>query len=261
MFKEGVKLNEKGLESLQVYLANCYGLDKKSIQIRIQWSIDNHDKIINIKENKFWLEGKEPFLFLSAALEYINVINNENYVSRLPIYIDATCNGLQHLAVMTQDINLGKYVNLLKSNKDDIPNDIYKEMSNKVIKNIKNLIENDINGKDFVKLSLLSINRSFIKRGIMTISYGSTIRGIFDQLLEGGSKQFEYIGYKDSKKTYFVIDNEVCDNNIYFNRKEIFKLASIIHDVLFDSYPSLRKLVNYLIEINNFIYKLNLPII
>jgi DNA-directed RNA polymerase len=36
MFKDGVKLNEKGLESLQIYLANCYGLDKKSINDRIQ---------------------------------------------------------------------------------------------------------------------------------------------------------------------------------------------------------------------------------
>jgi DNA-directed RNA polymerase len=53
MFKDGFKLNEKGLESLKIYLANCFGLDKKSIQIRIQWSIDNHNNIINCKKNKF----------------------------------------------------------------------------------------------------------------------------------------------------------------------------------------------------------------
>lgn len=28
MFKEGSKLNSQGLESLKIYIANCYGLDK-----------------------------------------------------------------------------------------------------------------------------------------------------------------------------------------------------------------------------------------
>lgn len=63
-----------------------------------------------------------------------------NYLSKLPIYIDATCNGLQHLAAMINDINLAKYVNLLKSNSSDILLDIYKEMANKVKIKIKDLI-------------------------------------------------------------------------------------------------------------------------
>jgi DNA-directed RNA polymerase len=161
---------------------------------------------------------------------------------------------------MTNDINLAKYVNLLKSNKEDIPADIYKEMANKVSINIQNIIENELHGKDYVKLSLLNINRNFIKRGIMTISYGSTIRGIFNQLLEGGSKQFEYIGIKNNKKMYSVIDLSICDSQIYFTRKEILKLSNIIHDVLYISYPSLKELVNYFKEINKFIHKLNLNI-
>src|SRR5580658_3782838 len=207
------------------------------------------------------MNAKEPFLFLSACLEYINVINDGNYLSKLPIYIDATCNGLQHLAAMTNDINLGKYVNLLKSNNEEIPADIYKEMANKVIINIKNLVDNIPLGNDYIKLTKLNINRSFIKRGIMTISYGSTVRGIYEQLIGGGSKQFEYIGVKNNRKLYYVIDSTICDPNISFSKKEIIKLASIIHDVLFLSYPTLKILVNYFLEMNNLIHKLNLPII
>lgn len=90
MFKEGVILNKKGIESLQIFIANCYGLNKLSLTNRIQWTIDHEDKIINCKSNLFWLNAKEPFLFLAACLEYINVINNDQYISRLPIYIDAT---------------------------------------------------------------------------------------------------------------------------------------------------------------------------
>jgi DNA-directed RNA polymerase len=172
LFKDGVNLNEKGIESLQIYLANCFGLNKKSFNDRVQWTIDNHNNIINCKENKIWLQAKEPFLFLSASFEYKNFHEDKsgNYISRLPIYIDATCNGLQHLAAMTNDINLAKYVNLLKSNNNDIPNDIYNEMANKVNINIKDLIDNNKDGKDFIKLTQLNINRSFINRGIMTIS-------------------------------------------------------------------------------------------
>src|ERR1700726_3861016 len=36
MFKNGVILNEKGFESLQIYLANCFGLNKLSINDRIK---------------------------------------------------------------------------------------------------------------------------------------------------------------------------------------------------------------------------------
>jgi len=175
--------------------------------------------------------------------------------------MDATANGLQHLAAMTNDINLGKYVNLLKSNYEDIPEDIYKEMANKVTYNIKDLIDNKPKGIDYIKLTKLNINRSFIKRGIMTISYGSTVRGIYEQLIDGGSQQFKFIEIKNNKKLYSIIDSSICNPNLHFNKKEIVKLASIIHDVLFDSYPSLNKLVNYFIEMNNLIYKLNLPII
>jgi DNA-directed RNA polymerase len=122
---------------------------------------------------------------------------------------------------MTNDINLAKYVNLLKSNNNDIPLDIYKEMANKVIINIKELIENNKDGKDFIKLTQLNINRSFINRGIMTISYGSTVKGIYDQLLEGSSKQFNYIGIKENKNIYSIIDSTICSEYLTFTRKEI----------------------------------------
>jgi len=39
-----------------------------------------------------------------------------------------TCNDLQHLSTMINDTNLAKYVNIVISNKDDIPNDVYSHM-------------------------------------------------------------------------------------------------------------------------------------
>lgn len=262
MFKDGVVLSKLGIESLQIYLANCYGFDKNSNDDRVKWTINNHDSIINFKKNpKFWLQAKEPFLFLSACFEYFHYNKNpDTFKSKLPITIDATASGLQHLAAMSNDINLAKYVNLLKSNNLDIPSDIYNEMANKIIINIKNLIDKDKDGKVFIKLALLKINRSFVKRGIMTISYGSTIKGICDQLIDGGSKQFEFVGVIKNKKLYSIIDENICTKSLLFTKSELTQLAKLIHNVLYDSYPCLKKLVNYFIEINNFIYKLDLNI-
>lgn len=111
------------------------------------------------------------------------------------------------------------------------------------------------------KLANIKITRSFIKRGIMTIAYGVTVKGICEQLFSGANKQFTRVD--DIKILYSLIDSEFGDTNLVFTYKEIFKLSEIIHDVLFDSYPSLKKLVKYLNEIASFIQNLgmNIPVI
>ncbi len=77
----------------------------------------------------FILEGKEPLLFLSCCTELkIYFADPTRFISRLPIYLDATCSGLQHLSAMISDTNLAKYVNINKSSKDDLPADVYSYM-------------------------------------------------------------------------------------------------------------------------------------
>jgi DNA-directed RNA polymerase len=89
---------------------------------------------------------------------YLN--DSKKFVSRLPIYKDATCSGLQHLSLMTNNTNLAKYVNILKSNENEIPNDVYTYMVKRVNEEINILISNF---NTFIKLTLLNINRKFIK--------------------------------------------------------------------------------------------------
>ena len=69
---------------------------------------DNLDLITKIAtdpvNNHEWWEADEPWCFLSAALEYhACVIAKTKTTSGLPIGIDATCSGLQHLSAMTLD--------------------------------------------------------------------------------------------------------------------------------------------------------------
>ena len=60
---------------------------------------------------------------------------NPKYKIKTPIFLDATCNGIQHLAAILQDIELGTQVNLLPNNKDN-PEDFYSKISNPINKAI-----------------------------------------------------------------------------------------------------------------------------
>jgi DNA-directed RNA polymerase len=46
--------------------------------------------------------------------------NNPNVLIRMPIYLDATCSGIQHLAALLQDLELGTHVNLVPYQEDNI---------------------------------------------------------------------------------------------------------------------------------------------
>ncbi len=128
LFKDGEILSEKGVYSLKVYMANAFGLDKRSKSYRVKW-VENHiDEIINVPENNIWLEADEPRIFLVCALELQEYIKNPKFLSRLPILIDATCNGLQHLSSMACDIQLANKVNIGEFSNGDDPRDVYSEL-------------------------------------------------------------------------------------------------------------------------------------
>jgi hypothetical protein len=263
MFKTGVILNERGLDSLKIYTANCYGKNKLSYNKRLEW-VNLHIKEIISINSEFIFTADEPLLFLACCFELKGYYENPNeFISKLPIAKDATCNGLQHLSQMTNDTNLAKYVNIIKSNKEDLPEDIYQYMAKKLKEKIE-IIKKEIK---YSKLHYIDPNRKFIKSAIMTIPYGSTKRGIADKLK---NEHFEF-SKVINKKPYFTLindafktiktENEIANTKIYFSNSEINKLASVIHELLYDSFESLKLLVNYFKEMNKLLKKLNLSTI
>jgi len=91
----------------------------------------------------------------------------------------------------------------------------------------------------------------------MTIPYGSTVRGISNQLK---SDFFEYIGKIDNKVAYKIVDETYKNTSaeLYLNNSEIHCLATIIHDILYDTFPILKELVSYLKDMNKTLKDLNL---
>nr|QWO71405.1 RNA polymerase [Termitomyces sp. K1Ag] len=283
LFKGGEVLTERGVEHLKIYTANCYGHDKKSYNERLDWTNKNLEKIIsapnllNLKFEcdlsdlpydqgtktrefyNFMLKADEPFLFLSCCLELKNYYADPtHFVSKLPIYLDATCNGLQHLSAMINDTCLARYVNILHSNKDEIPKDVYNHMISYVKDKIQGYIKEDFS---LAILENININRKFIKPGIMKISYGTTTRGITEQLRKDHFRQLDLV--KGKKLTFLLINNEFNNTkfDIYLNFKQLHALAKAIHSVLYEVFPNLTILVKYLKDMNKLLKGLKLPAI
>ena len=102
LFSEGAKITKKGMEWIKFQLATTYGLDKATMQERLEL-IDNaenyemvqrvwRDPIDNIAD---WENADEPWLFLAACNEFCELHFEHRFHTHLPIAVDATCSGLK----------------------------------------------------------------------------------------------------------------------------------------------------------------------
>ena len=111
---------------LKAYGANCYGgvVSKKNIEDKCRW-VDKHEyNIANYDNGILISKASDKILFLSFCIEYkryVEFIDNENSIEfhNLPIQLDATCNGFQHMALLSNEKNLFKELNL--QGKDKTP--------------------------------------------------------------------------------------------------------------------------------------------
>jgi len=219
-FADGFPLGEDGAYWLAVHIANCYGYDKESFDNRVRWVEHNEQHILKSAENPLdytWWAEKDvdsPFLLLAACFEWAGYKKEgPSFKSYIPIQMDGSANGLQHLSAMLLDEIGGAAVNLLPGNK---PTDIYAMVAKELIK----LVENDIiNGKSKSKTKTVDnsdgttttittttdekalakawqgkIDRGICKRGTMTFAYSVTPRGVTDQLMAELSKRYADTG-------------------------------------------------------------------
>jgi len=102
-----------------IHGANCFGVDKVSFDERVAWTAENRDRILSCAkaplDDLWWTEADSPFCFLAWAFEYLEMgwpLQRETpFVSRLPIAMDGSCNGLQHYSAMLLDPVAGRAVN------------------------------------------------------------------------------------------------------------------------------------------------------
>jgi DNA-directed RNA polymerase len=195
VFAEGAPIEDDRAEGwLAIHGANMWGEDKSSLGDRVQWVYENSEKICRVAAdplgNLWWTEADEPWCFLSWVFEWADFQREgRGFVSRIPIALDGTCNGLQHYSAMLRDPIGGAAVNLLPS---DEPQDIYEEVAKVVREKLQGL---SATGDDKAWMAALWLNfgidRKLTKRPVMVLPYGGTQRSCRNYILEAAREEIE----------------------------------------------------------------------
>lgn len=157
--------------------ANRYGYDKASLKDRVQWVMDRKDALIRIASDPIsyrdWTEADSPLQFLAWCLEFAEwQKHGDAFESRIAVGMDGSCNGLQNFSAMLRDELGGRATNLVPRDK---PNDIYQMVANVTTKRLQEMYGLDERRESYRQRWLKhGINRTLVKRSVMTLPYGST---------------------------------------------------------------------------------------
>jgi DNA-directed RNA polymerase len=168
-FEEEGPVNEWWL-AFQV--ATTYGLDKATMNERIQWVNENHEFLSHLATDpegtiSEWSKVEEPWCFIAAVLEFHQcVITKTKKTSGLPVSVDATCSGLQHLSALALDRTAAEMVNVVPTDK---PSDGYRIVAEKA----REILPEHLHSH---------ITRKVTKRTVMCTPYGVTLNSARDYI-------------------------------------------------------------------------------
>jgi DNA-directed RNA polymerase len=182
-FANGLRIggDHRALRWLHINCANAHGeTDKESFEDRVAWTKENYSLIQRIAENQLdtfeeWRDTDAPFQFVAACIELVGALADPiNFETRLPIGMDATSNGLQHLSLLGRDIDAGARVNLFPS---DRPRDVYGDVAAIVRAKLFNKKDNKSGLAYWWDRTLRDVSdgvvRKLFKKPVMTIPYGA----------------------------------------------------------------------------------------
>jgi DNA-directed RNA polymerase len=234
-FAEGKPLGERGAYWLAIHTANCYWKGNKvSFEKRFAWVQQNEKEIIDFADNplrdhRFWNEADKPWMFLAACIEWKHHREQgPEYCSHLPVSMDGTCNGYQHLSAMGRDPVGGQATNLVPG---DEPADVYQQVADQVERRMRRDAENSEGVNAGLARQLLGkIDRDLAKHPTMTTPYGITRGTIYEVLLESDIIK----GCKDPKKCalYLARVFEECVREVAVEAGRIMKWLRDIANAL-----------------------------
>lgn len=180
LFSEGKPMTPAGVVALRRSLATAWALnklDKAEYSVREQWVLDNEQRIYQAGTDPladlWWVKANDgsPFQFLALAGEYAGWMHaqarGEEFITHVPIFRDATTNGIQHLAAIARNVEDGQRTCLVDT--AGLVGDIYGDVALKV-NAMLSAHENPL-AAHFVG----RISRAVCKAPAMTLSYGATI--------------------------------------------------------------------------------------
>ena len=97
LFTKGAKITKKGMEWIKFQLATTYGLDKATMQERLEWidQAENRELVHRVWSDPIgniadWENADEPWLFLAACVEWYELHYEHKFHTHLPVAVDAT---------------------------------------------------------------------------------------------------------------------------------------------------------------------------
>jgi DNA-directed RNA polymerase len=202
-FAHGKALGEDGLAWLYIRAASCYAtektptgdvaVDKLPFRGREEWTLAHLDQIHSAADypldDLWWTEAEDPWCFLATCFEISLAVRSgdpRTFISHLPIPLDGSCNGLQHLSALGRDREGALATNVISDDGDR--RDIYSE----VAEILKRLVAADAGKGNKLALEWQpKIKRSLVKKAVMTTPYGISDGGIAHQLLKSKDKPTE----------------------------------------------------------------------
>lgn len=180
-----------GVHWLKLQVANMMGHDKFSTAERLEWVEERHDDWLAVAvdpvlRRDVWAVGKTPWQALAAILDYAGYLKEgPGYRSSLPVTVDGTCNGLQHLSALTHDDESAPLVNLSASL---APHDIYASVATEWTARLHEVQAAGGDNAQFADWILAVwggvIPRSATKRQVMVLPYGGTRDAFYTYTVE-----------------------------------------------------------------------------
>jgi len=200
-FDKGMALGKHGLFWLKWHTANVWGEDKLDHDERGGWT-DEHMEMIRScamdpLQDRRWTDADKPFQFLACCIELNQALSMENpddYVSHMPVALDGSCSGLQHLGMATRCWDTGVAVNLEGEYR---PRDIYQIVADKVADALRVIAagNKECKNENWKEHALKwiewkqawngkKLSRKITKRPVMTYAYGAKEFGFGEQVME-----------------------------------------------------------------------------
>lgn len=189
-----------------VHGANCYGYDKLEYDERVEKIRAMHDDILKIstsplEHQALWKDCDEPFLFLAWAYEYAGWVRDpDNFLSRVPIALDAVCSGIQIYSGLLKDRDGAEAVCVVGDKREDIYQKVAKVAEDVIVegKYRKKIVmpaveaKGELPAREEMVFDLEAaanefkgrMSRKITKRNTMTLPYSVTQYGMYEQLRE-----------------------------------------------------------------------------
>lgn len=181
---------DSSLGYLAAHVAGVFGQDKLSTQERQEWTCDNeallrriaHDPLGNREEWEATADSKKLWQAYAAAREWVAYLEHgDGFVSHLPLFVDGTCNGLQHFAALARCPELAAAINLMPSDK---PQDIYAVVAERALGRVRKIAIDEPSStrgsaaRRWLKLLEGTAPRKLAKRMVMVHPYGGTLDAV-----------------------------------------------------------------------------------